>query len=111
MRNDLLVDEVQKLGGARPLVEIRIQAKPEEPLYNRMPRLTVPVQIQVVWHVNTALPNVLLDQVGVLLRVLAVEGISFRRDIIQAAAKRPNVCLLSQEIIRPAGQNLGRSVV
>ena len=56
-----------------------------------MSRLALPVEILVFRHIDLTLSNVLLDQISVFLRILTVEGIPLRRDVVKAAAKRPDV--------------------
>ena len=51
-------------------------------LQNLVPLLAVRIEILVLRHVIFELPNILLDQFGVLLRIIAVKRIPLCNQII-----------------------------
>ena len=111
MVEDFLIDHFKKFTSAGPLLRLFNHANLKQSLNNLVSRLTLPVEIQVLWHVQLATSNVLLDQGRIFLGIFAVERITFGRYVVQTTTKRPNVSLLSQIVRRATCETLRRRVI
>jgi hypothetical protein len=108
MHGNFLVNDIEQLDRIGSLIEIRIHADTQQPLYDGVSRLALPVKVQIVWHINPAHADVLLDEIGVILRVLAVVRVALCRHVVQTAAQRPDVRLVREHVIRADLEDLWR---
>jgi hypothetical protein len=109
--HDLVVDDLNKLDGIGSLVKVCVHAGSKQILHNGVSWPTLPVKVLILRHVDAAEPDVLLDKIGVLLRILAVERVALGSDVVEATAYCPYVRLPRQLVIWATREDLRSSVL
>ena len=81
MDNDLIIDNVEEFFRSWPIVWVLLQASLDQLLNYLMSWLKIRIKVQVFWHVQNNLPDVLLNLLGVFLRVVTSERISLSDEV------------------------------
>ena len=99
MPHDLIIDDLNKFGSIWSLVEVCVHTGSKQILHDGVSWPTLPVKILILRHIDAAEPDVLLDKIGVFLRILAVERVTLGSDVVEATSYCPDVRFPRQLII------------